>query len=233
VLETASEGDLVLLHGCCHNPSGADLNPQQWQQVVALVLEKNLIPFVDIAYQGLGEGLDKDAFGLRLMAQSVPEMIIASSCSKNFGLYRERTGTVIIISQNSQRAVISSSQLFSAIRAHYSMPPAHGAAIVETILNSSELELQWVTELATMRNRLANNRIALVTSLNAAKVNRDFNFISAEKGMFSFLSISPSQVDRLRDEYSIYMAGSSRVNIAGIASHNVDYVANAIFEVVK
>jgi aspartate aminotransferase len=232
-LNTANEGDLVLLHGCCHNPSGADLDKQQWQQVVELVLEKKLVPFIDIAYQGLGDGLDEDAYGLRLMADSVPEMIVASSCSKNFGLYRERTGTIIIVSENATRASISASQLFSTIRGHYSMPPAHGAAIVETILSNTELKAQWVDELNTMRSRLSDNRRALATAIKAAGTDRDFDFITAEKGMFSFLSISSEQVDRLRDEYSIYMANSSRINIAGIAAHNVDYVANAIAKVLK
>ncbi|MCJ8300314.1 MAG: aspartate/tyrosine/aromatic aminotransferase, partial [Pseudomonadales bacterium] len=230
-LDSASEGDLVLLHGCCHNPSGADLSREQWQQVIALVLAKNLIPFIDIAYQGLGDGLEEDAYGLRMMAEAVPEMIVASSCSKNFGLYRERTGTILIISANAERAAISSSQLFSIIRGHYSMPPAHGAAIVETILDSSALHGQWIDELDVMRARLTDNRTALVASIKAAGAKRNFDFISAEKGMFSFLGINESQVNRLRDEYSIYMAGSSRINIAGIATHNVDYVARAIVEV--
>ncbi|MEH6444863.1 MAG: amino acid aminotransferase [Oceanospirillaceae bacterium] len=232
-LNTAKEGDLVLLHGCCHNPSGADLNQQQWRQIVELVLEKKLVPFIDIAYQGLGDGLDEDAYGLRLMADSVPEMIVASSCSKNFGLYRERTGTIIIVSENATRASISASQLFSTIRGHYSMPPAHGAAIVETILSNTELNTQWENELNTMRSRLSDNRRALATAIKAAGTDRDFAFITAEKGMFSFLSISPEQVDKLKDEYSIYMANSSRINIAGIAAHNVDYVANAIAKVLK
>lgn len=232
-LETASEGDLVLLHGCCHNPSGADLNKDQWQQVVNLVLAKNLLPFIDIAYQGLGDGLDEDAYGLRLMADSVPEMIVASSCSKNFGLYRERTGTIVVISSDAKRAEISSSQLFSTIRGHYSMPPAHGAAIVETILNQSALNTQWTDELSVMRNRLADNRAALASAIASAGVNRDFSFITAEKGMFSFLGITPAQVDQLRDEYSIYMAGSSRINIAGISSANVNYVAQAIAQVIQ
>lgn len=232
-LNTASEGDLVLLHGCCHNPSGADLDKAQWQQVTQLILEKNLVPFIDIAYQGLGDGLEEDAYGLRLIAEAVPEMIVASSCSKNFGLYRERTGTVVVISSNAERAAISSSQLFSTIRGHYSMPPAHGAAIVETILNTPALNTQWLDELSAMRNRLANNRSALVSAIERAGADRDFGFINAEKGMFSFLSISPEQVDQLRDKYSIYMAGSSRINIAGIAAHNVDYVANAITKIIN
>jgi aspartate aminotransferase len=232
-LETANEGDIVLLHGCCHNPSGADLNPTQWQQVAELVLKKNLLPFIDIAYQGLGDGLNEDAYGLRLMADTVPEMIVASSCSKNFGLYRERTGTVVVISSDSTRATISSSQLFSTIRGHYSMPPAHGAAIVETILSQSKLNTQWVDELSVMRNRLANNRIAIASALKASGNDRDFSFITAEKGMFSFLGITPAQVDQLREEYAIYMAGSSRINIAGISTANVDYVAHAITQVIK
>jgi len=232
-LDTAGEGDLVLLHGCCHNPSGADLSHQQWQALTKLILTKKLIPFIDIAYQGLGDGLDEDAYGLRLMAQSVPEMIVASSCSKNFGLYRERTGTLIIVSSSAQRATISSSQLFSTIRGHYSMPPAHGAAIVETILDNSQLNQQWLNELAVMRERLSHNRAALVSSIKATGSIRDFNFINSEKGMFSFLSITPEQVVRLKQDYAIYMAGSSRINIAGIAEHNVNYVANAIADVIQ
>lgn len=232
-LNQANEGDLVLLHGCCHNPSGADLNHQQWQQLSELILKKNLIPFVDIAYQGLGDGLEEDAYGLRLLAQSVPEMIVASSCSKNFGLYRERTGTVIIISSNAERAQISGSQLFSTIRGNYSMPPAHGAAIVETILNDQSLYTQWSDELTSMRTRLADNRLNLVAAINEMKTGENFDFITKEKGMFSFLNITAQQVDRLRDEYSIYMAGSSRINIAGIATHNVEYVANAVANVIK
>jgi len=232
-LNQANEGDLVLLHGCCHNPSGSDLNKQQWQQLTELILKKNLIPFVDIAYQGLGDGLEEDAYGLRLLAQSVPEMIVASSCSKNFGLYRERTGTVIIISSNAERAQISGSQLFSTIRGNYSMPPAHGAAIVETILNDQSLYTQWSDELTSMRTRLSDNRQNLVTAINELKTGENFDFITKEKGMFSFLNITAQQVDRLRDEYSIYMAGSSRINIAGIATHNVEYVANAVANVIK
>ncbi|NQZ33665.1 MAG: aspartate/tyrosine/aromatic aminotransferase [Oceanospirillaceae bacterium] len=232
-LETAKEGDLVLLHGCCHNPSGADLNPEQWQQLTNLIVAKDLIPFIDIAYQGLGDGLDEDAYGLRLMAERVPEMIVASSCSKNFGLYRERTGTVVIISSNSQRASICTSQLFSTIRGHYSMPPAHGAAIVETILDDNLLKAQWLNELTTMRLRLSDNRAALVDAIKSAGVTEDFSFINSEKGMFSFLGINPTQVTRLKDDYSIYMAGSSRINIAGIAQHNVQYVANAIAKVIS
>jgi len=232
-LENAEEGDLVLLHGCCHNPSGADLSNEQWQALTKLILSKNLIPFIDIAYQGLGDGLDEDAYGLRLMAQSVPEMIVASSCSKNFGLYRERTGTLVIVSSNAQRAEISTSQLYSTVRGHYSMPPAHGAAIVETILDSSELNQLWLDELGNMRKRLSDNRAALVNAITATGTARSFEFINSEKGMFSFLSISPEQVIRLKNDYSIYMAGSSRINIAGIAEHNVQYTANAIADVLK
>ncbi len=232
-LETANEGDIVLLHGCCHNPSGADLNQAQWQQVAELILRKHLLPFIDIAYQGLGDGLNEDAHGLRLMADTVPEMIVASSCSKNFGLYRERTGTVVVISSDATRAAISGSQLFSTIRGHYSMPPAHGAAIVETILSQSELNTQWVDELSVMRNRLADNRAAIASALKAVGTDRDFSFITAEKGMFSFLGITPAQVDQLREEHAIYMAGSSRINIAGISTANVEYVAHAISQVIK
>jgi aspartate aminotransferase len=189
------------------------------------------MPVVDMAYQGFGQDLDTDAFGLRLMANTVEQMIICSSCSKNFGLYRERIGACSIIGKNSISADIINSVLLSVVRVNYSMPPAHGAAIVETILSSSELTTEWHRELKEMRDRINGNRQLLVDKLKENGVTRDFNFIANQSGMFSFLGITPEQVQQLQNEYSIYMVGSSRMSIAGIANRNVDYLAQSIAKV--
>ena len=184
-----------------------------------------------MAYQGFGVGLDEDAYGLRLMAENVKEMVICSSCSKNFGLYRERIGGCTIIGQSANSADIAQSVLLSVVRGVYSMPPAHGAAIVETILSSDELRQQWYEELQEMRDRINGNRQLLVDKLTDNGVTRDFSFIARQSGMFSFLGITPEQVQQLQDEYSIYMVGSSRMSIAGIAQSNVDYLAQSIAKV--
>lgn len=224
-LAQAKAGDVVLLHGCCHNPSGADLTFEQWQQVTDLVLEKGLQPFVDMAYQGLGDGLEADAAGLRHMAGRVPEMIVAASCSKNFGLYRERTGALMLIAATASVTSAANSQLLSVIRSHYSMPPAHGAAIVETILGDEVLRGDWQTELTAMCDRILGLRRAFAGALAPAG---DFGFIARQRGMFSFLGIPPEQVRRLREEYGIYMLESSRVNVAGLNDRTLPVVAEAI-----
>ncbi|MDB4001329.1 aspartate/tyrosine/aromatic aminotransferase [Oceanospirillaceae bacterium] len=224
----AKAGDVVLLHGCCHNPSGADLTLEQWQATADLINAKGLLPYVDIAYQGLGEGMDEDAAGLRLMANSVPEMVIASSCSKNFGLYRERTGTAIIISATPQQAVVAQGQMNSVIRANYSMPPSHGALAVETILADPKLNQIWRDELKIMRKRIKDLRTQLVEALKTEGVEQDFSFIERQKGMFSFLDISPEQVEKLVNEHSVYLVSSSRINLAGLNQTNIVYVAKAI-----
>ncbi len=232
-LENAQAGDVVLLHGCCHNPSGADLNQDQWKAITDIILKNGLIPFVDIAYQGLGDGLNEDAFGLRLLASKAPEMVIASSCSKNFGLYRERTGAVLIISETTAQAEISRSNLFSIVRGNYSMPPAHGASIVETILANPELAKSWDAELTVMRERILKLRHQLAAEIAATGCERSFAFIPQQKGMFSFLGIDKAQVARLRDEYSIYMVDSSRISIAGLSAANIKYVAQSLSAVLK
>lgn len=221
-------GDLVLLHGCCHNPSGADLSLAQWQAVANRLNEKGAIPLVDIAYQGLGNGLHEDVEGLRYLAEHCPEMIIASSCSKNFGLYRERVGSVTVIAHNTAAAEVCRSQLVNVAREIYSMPPSHGAALVDIILHNSQLNNMWQDELATMRMRIGNLREAFAQSLSAAGFGSAFDFIHNEKGMFSFLGITPEQVQQLRDQYSIYMAGSSRINVAGLNEQNMAYVTDAL-----
>jgi len=230
-LKEVASDDVVLLHACCHNPSGMDLNVEQWQQVADVAKTVGFTPLIDMAYQGFGQGLDEDAYGLRLMASSVSEMIVCSSCSKNFGLYRERIGGCSIIGETALSADIAFSVLLSNVRVLWSMPPAHGAAIVETVLNSDELTAQWHIELKEMRDRINGNRQVIVDKLIENGVTRDFSFITNQSGMFSFLGITPEQVQRLQTEFSVYMVGSSRMSIAGIAKSNVDYLAKSIAKV--
>ncbi len=228
-LREAQAGDLVLLHGCCHNPCGADLSEAQWQTVADLAKEIGFTPFIDIAYQGFGRGLDEDAFGVRLMTAALPEVIVASSCSKNFGLYRERTGTLNVVSKDSAAADAALSQALHIVRAIYSMPPSNGTLIVETILGDEALTKEWKNELEEMRTRIKSLRELLASKLNGKdSVDRDFSFIEKEKGMFSYLGLSKAQVLTLREKYSIYMLDSSRVNIAGINQDNIDYLADSI-----
>ncbi|QYJ77048.1 amino acid aminotransferase [Shewanella sp. FJAT-52076] len=230
-LKQVGAEDAVLLHACCHNPSGQDLSTAQWDAVVEVAKDKGFLPFIDMAYQGFGDGVDEDAYGVRAMAAAVENMVLASSCSKNFGLYRERIGACSIIGKDSAQADVSLSVLLYVVRCIYSMPPAHGAAIVETILGSAELKAQWLDELKVMRDRINGNRAMLVNKLHALGASRDFSFIARQKGMFSFLGISEAQVNTLMKDYSIYMVGSSRISIAGISEDNVDYLAKSIIAV--
>ncbi len=225
-------GDLVLLHGCCHNPSGVDLKPAEWQAVAKICNERGLLPFIDLAYQGLGDSLDDDAAGLRIMAEACAEVIVASSYSKNFGLYRERVGALQIVTSNSAAVSVVQSQLDSVVRTSYSMPPAHGAAIVEIILGDEALNVAWVQELDEMRDRINGLRNALAERLGVA-TGQDFSFIRKQRGMFSFLGISPEQVTRLQEECGIYMVGSSRINVAGINNANVDYFLESCAKILK
>ena len=230
-LKQVSADDFVLLHACCHNPSGMDLSQEQWQQVVQVAKEVGFTPLIDMAYQGFGDGLEEDAYGVRLMAENVNNMILCSSCSKNFGLYRERIGACTVIGETPATTEIALSVVLGVARTIYSMPPAHGAAVVEIILGSEELTQEWHTELTEMRNRINGNRKVIVDKLIEKGVTRDFSFIANQKGMFSFLGITPAQVQQLQDEYSVYMVGSSRMSIAGIAPSNVDYLAESIAKV--
>jgi len=232
-LSTAGPGDLVLLHGCCHNPCGADLDQTQWQAVRDLALKNGFTPFVDLAYQGLGDGIEEDGYGVRLLAESLPELVIVSSCSKNFGLYRERTGSLTVLCETTQSMQASASQIASIARAIYSMPPDHGAAVVATILADVALHDNWLQELAVVRNRINKLRSQLVNALKAKGVARDFSFIEKEKGMFSFLGISVNQVQTLIRDYSIYLVDSSRINIAGINDNNIDYLTDSLIKVLN
>jgi len=224
----AEAGDLVLVHGCCHNPSGADLNLDQWQAFAELASKKGLIPFVDIAYQGMGDGMEEDAAGLRLVADVVEEMVIASSCSKNFGLYRERTGTAIVLTKTADHATVVQGQMNGVIRGNYSMPPSHGALVVQTILDDAELKADWLVELGEVRERIARLRSELVQALNNAGVQQDFSFIERQKGMFSFLGVDKDQVNSLVHNHSVYLVGSSRINVAGLNDSNMANFAKAV-----
>jgi aspartate aminotransferase len=231
-LSNVPAGDVVLLHGCCHNPSGVDLAENNWQKIAELAITNGFIPFVDLAYQGLGHGLEEDAFGLRILSKVCPELIVANSYSKNFGLYRERVGSLQIISPSNKESAIVQSQLGSIVRGIYSMPPAHGAAIVEIILASQELKQMWEQELGEMRSRLNTLRRSLSNELSEA-TNTDFSFIYEQKGMFSFLGITPKQIETLKDKYSIYMVDSSRINIAGINDSNRRYFVESMREILR
>jgi aspartate aminotransferase len=232
-LEKAAAGDSVLLHGCCHNPCGADLTREQWSALAGLCERRGLIPFVDLAYQGLAEGLDADAYGVRLMAERLPEVVVVTSCSKNLGLYRERVGSVSVVAKDKAARDLVLANLANVARSIYSMPPDHGAAIAERVLHSPELRVLWEKELAEMRSRLNGLRQLFVKHLKARNVGRDFSFIANERGLFSFLGITKEQVVRLREEFHVYMVESSRINIAGINHGNVDRVADAIAAVLK
>lgn len=230
-LSQISNKDVVLLHACCHNPSGMDLTQKQWDEVVAIAQQQGFTPLIDMAYQGFGDGVDTDAYGVRKMAAAVENMLLCCSCSKNFGLYRERVGACSVIAKNSKDAETALSIMLYVVRAIYSMPPAHGAAIVETILASYELKQEWLAELTLMRDRINGNRRLLVDKLTQFGVKRDFEFIAHQKGMFSFLGITAQQVEQLKSEHSIYMVNSSRISIAGISPTNIDYLAQSIARV--
>lgn len=233
-LKTRSNaGDAVLLHACCHNPTGVDPTPEQWEQIAGLVAEKNLIPLLDFAYQGFGEGLDEDAAGVRTMLRHVDETIVCSSFSKNFGLYSERVGTVCLVSGSSETTKAGLSQLKRVVRANYSNPPRHGGAIVATVLADAGLTQMWHEELAEMRTRIASLRKQFVDGMTATGVDQDFSFLLDQKGMFSFSGLSPMQVDQLRSEHGVYLVGSGRINVAGMNESRMEWLCNAVAAVLR
>jgi len=233
VLRSVPAGDMVLLHGCCHNPTGADLSHDQWDEIADMALERGFIPFIDTAYQGLGDGLDEDGYGMRMMAERLPELVIASSCSKNFGLYRERTGSITFIAETPEQADIVISQAMSTARCIYSMPPAHGALLVSMVLGDDQLRAQWQAELEAVRLRIKSMRTLLCDSIQDNEAGMDFSHIKEQKGMFSFLGITSVQLQRLREEFGIYIVSSTRVNLAGVNSNNIDYLSQSILRVLK
>jgi aromatic-amino-acid transaminase len=227
-LKQIPEGDVVLLHACCHNPTGFDLSREQWQQVLEVIRERGLLPLVDFAYQGFGEGLDEDAYGVRLLAENLDEVIITSSCSKNFGIYCERTGCLIMVAKNAEQMENVRSQVAIVARENYSNPPAHGGAIVSEILHSAELAATWREELTEMRDRINTLRRDFVEALKPYGLDQKYACVAEQRGMFSYTGLTPEQVDRLRDEFGIYMVRSGRANVAGFSHHNLPYLAKAI-----
>ena len=224
-------GDVVLLHGCCHNPTGANLTMEQWGQVVALLLEKQAVPFVDLAYQGFGDGLEEDAAATRLIAGAFPEVVIAASCSKNFGIYRERTGILIALGTPDRKAVVQGNLNFLN-RQNYSFPPDHGARLVTMILEDEALTADWKAELEEVRQSMLGLRTALAEALRRATNTDRFDFVAHHRGMFSRLGLTEAQVGTLREQHGIYMVGDSRINIAGLNAKTIPILAAAIASVV-
>ncbi len=230
-LKTANAGDVVLLHGCCHNPTGANLNMVQWQEVVNLINERGLVAMIDIAYQGFGDGLEEDAQATRLVASSVKRCLIAASCSKNFGVYRERTGLLMAISDDAAQTALNQSTLAFLNRQNYSFPPDHGARVVTTILNDDALRADWAAELEEVRLSMLGLRQQLADELQRLSGSDRFGFVAQHRGMFSRLGAAPELVEKLRTDHGIYMVGDSRLNIAGLNANTVPILAQAIVDV--
>ena len=229
-LENAKEGDLILLHGCCHNPTGANLKAPEWDAVIELLLKSGATPMIDIAYQGFGDGLEEDASGVRKLVNSVPETIIAASCSKNFGIYRERTGLLIVVSHDKDARDLNQSTLAFLNRQNFSFPPDHGARLVTMVLSDAELKRSWMEELEAVRTSMLSLRTQLATELEKLSGSNRFGFLADHRGMFSRLGASPEQVNELRENHAVYMVGDSRLNIAGLNSKTVPVLAQAIID---
>ncbi|AQM19486.1 aromatic amino acid aminotransferase [Vibrio anguillarum] len=227
-LEQAQAGDIVLLHGCCHNPTGIDPTDKEWETLAKLVADKGLLPLFDFAYQGFAKGVEEDAQGLRTFAKYNKEILVASSFSKNFGLYNERVGAFTIVAGSTDVAETAFSQIKAIIRSIYSNPPAHGAAVVTYILNNAELRAEWENEVTEMRERIQEMRELFVTTLKAEGVKADFSFIERQNGMFSFSGLNKEQVARLKDELAIYIVGSGRISVAGMTKSNMGPLCRGI-----
>ena len=230
-LERLPARSVVLLHASCHNPTGADLTDAQWRELLGLVKSRNLLPFIDMAYQGLGAGVAEDAYGIRLFCSELPEVTVAVSCSKNFGLYRERTGALHVVTETKTAADAVLTQLVRIARSIYSMPPDHGAAIVHEILDNSGLRELWTEEVGGMRKRIQGLRHEAVRQLKQACPQRDFGFIATQRGMFSYLGVTVEQVRELQSRHHVYMTDDSRINVAGLRRENLEYFAQAVAKV--
>jgi aspartate/tyrosine/aromatic aminotransferase len=224
-------GDVVVLHGCCHNPTGIDPTPEQWAQIGDALTERSLLPLVDLAYQGFANGIRQDAAGVLALCKTLPEVLIASSFSKNFGLYNERVGALTIVTGSQENAQTTLSHVQRCIRANYSNPPAHGASIVTTVLNDPQLRAGWEAEVKEMRDRINQMRSLFADCLAAKGVRRDFSFVKRQRGMFTMTGLTPEQVDQLRIVHSIYMVRSGRINVAGMTESNVEAICQAIADV--
>ena len=227
-LAAAPAGTIVVLHACCHNPTGVDLNEAQWRELVRLVEDRQLVPILDMAYQGFGDGIDADAMSVRLFADSGLTCLIASSFSKSFSLYGERIGALTIVTASKDEATRVLSQLKRTIRSNYSTPPTHGGALVAAVLGSAELRNLWEEELADMRERIKQMRQRLAQGLKARGAARDFSFVTRQRGMFSYTGLTPAQVERLRAEFGIYAVSTGRVCVAALNTKNVEYVCDSI-----
>ncbi|WP_299787231.1 amino acid aminotransferase [uncultured Marivita sp.] len=230
-LAQAGPGDIILVHGCCHNPTGANLNMTEWKALVDLLIKTGATPMVDIAYQGFGDGLEEDAAGTRLIASSVPETIIAASCSKNFGIYRERTGLLMAVAADPSAHKLNQGTLAYLNRQNYSFPPDHGARLVTMVLTDDALRTEWSKELEEMRNGMLGLREQLAAELQRLSGSDRFGFIAQHRGMFSRLGATPEQVEKLREEHAIYLVGDSRLNIAGLNKDSVPVLAKAMIDV--
>lgn len=224
---------IILLHACCHNPSGIDPSPEHWRALSVLIKKQQLIPFFDLAYLGFGQDLDRDAYAVRHFVEQGHELFIATSCSKNFGLYGERVGMLTLVTQQQRYTSNIVSHLRQLIRSNYSVPPLHGARIVSTILHSSQLKAEWIQELEGMRSRIQTMRERLRIGLIERGVKKDLNFLSQQKGLFSFTGLTSDQVDALRQRYGVYLIGNGRINIAGLNENNIEYATQAIAAVMK
>jgi aromatic-amino-acid transaminase len=227
-LEGVAPGDVVLLHGCCHNPTGADLTLQDWRDLTALLGQRGAVPMIDLAYQGFGDGLEEDVEGLRHMAAALPEMLVAASCSKNFGLYRDRVGVALALCADAGHASVAKGTLAALNRLNYSFPPDHGAKVVEIILNDEELRAEWEAELTEMREAMLRLRRGLADALRRETNDDRFDFVTDHRGMFSRLGATPEQVAALRDGHGIYMVGDSRINVAGLPADRLEHIARAL-----
>ncbi len=227
-MRSIPRGDVILFHACCHNPSGLDPSEDEWRAISEIVVERELVPFIDMAYQGFAAGIEEDAFIIRHLAERVPEMIVCNSCSKNFGLYRDRVGTITMLAADEATATVLASNANNYVRTLYSVPPDHGAAVVSIILDDAGLRAEWLDEVATMRARLDDMSELLNARLAERVPDRDFSHLVRTKGMFCFLGISADQVGRLKRDHGVYMVDSSRINVAGITPDNVDYLAESI-----
>jgi len=227
-LRAVPKGDVVLLHACCHNPSGLDPSDDEWQAITDVIVERELVPFVDNAYQGFARSVEEDVFAIRHMVSRVPELIVATSCSKNFGLYRDRVGTLSFLSADAATQAVVSSQVNNYVRTLYSVPPDHGAAAVSIILNDPELHDAWLLEVNEMRERLQGMRVLLNDALIEKTPGHDFSHLVRANGMFCFLGISAEHVATLKQDFGIYMVDSSRINVAGITAENVSYLSDSI-----
>lgn len=230
-LAQAGPGDIVLVHGCCHNPTGANLNMTEWTELVDLLIRTGATPMVDIAYQGFGDGLDEDAAATRLIASSVPETIIAASCSKNFGIYRERTGMLMVVANDPAAQKLNQATLAYLNRQNFSFPPDHGARLVTMVLNDDALRGEWAKELEEMRTGMLGLREQLAAELQRLSGSDRFGFIAQHRGMFSRLGATPEQVEKLREDHAIYLVGDSRLNIAGLNKESVPVLAKAMIDV--